>query len=119
MDLFDNQMVKSALKSLSAEDTEKYKKIGESMYNTINFTDGTILDDINPPIAESVGYIEQGLNSGLEPNDLEETEIQLMINTFGNEWYQKYGFDEGDKPDYQLTNGSIELASNEKNMKID
>ena len=36
-DLFNNPMVQNIMKSMSADDVRKYKKIGEELYGNINF----------------------------------------------------------------------------------
>lgn len=92
MSLFDNPMIDRALKALTPEQVENYQKIGQQMYGDVNFTDNKILSNLNPPMAEAVGYIEIGLKSGLHPNDLEENEIKLLEETFGATWYERYGY---------------------------
>lgn len=109
--LFNNNMVKSALKSLTPEQLENYKEIGRQMYDTVDFNDSKIIDEIAPPIAESIAYIESGINSGLLPNDMEDEEVEAMIQTFGDKWYERYGFTKEDIPDYQKNRMKLELAS--------
>lgn len=103
MDLFNNSMVNNALKSLSPEDIKNYKKIGESIYGNINFVDSKILNNLPPPVAESVAYIEHGLQSGLHPRDMTEDEISLIVNTFGPKWYIKYGYTQDEVPEPGLS----------------
>lgn len=93
--------MKSAVESLSPEDREKYKKIGEYMYNTIDYEQQKILDDLPTPVSESIAYIEIGIKSGLLPCDLEDEEVEMMIQTYGNTWYKRYGFSDNDIPTYQ------------------
>jgi len=103
MDLFNNDMVTNALKSMSPEDIANYKKIGEAMYGGINFVDNKVLNDLPPPVAESLAYVEVGLNSGLHPKDMSEDEIALMVNTYGDKWYEKYGYTKDEVPEVGLS----------------
>ena len=103
MDLFNNSMVNNALKALSPQQIEDYKKIGEQLYGNINFEDSKILNNIPPPMAESVAYIEEGIKSGLLPSDLTEDEIILLSQAYGDKWYEKYGFQENEVPEAGLS----------------
>jgi len=91
-DIWNNPMVNNALKAMSKEDLEKYKKIGEQLYGGVNFEDSTIVNQLMTPADEAVAYIEEGLKSGLLPEDLDENEVILLQQTYGEEWYKKYGF---------------------------
>ena len=102
-ELFNNPMVNSALKSMSKEQLENYKKIGEQMYGNVNFEDSTIINSLNPPIAEAIAYIEEGIKSGLLPEDLEEDEVNLLTETYGDEWYLRYGFTRNQVPESGLS----------------
>ena len=101
--LWNNPMVEKALKSLSPEEIEKFKKIGESMYGNIDFKDSKILNNIAPPIAEAVAYVEEGLKAGLHPSDLDENEIHCMVNAYGDDWYKKYGYTREEVPEPGLS----------------
>ena len=96
MDLFSNPLVNNALKNMSKEDLENYKKIGEHMYNNINFEDNKVIINLPPPIEEAVAYIETAIKSGLLPNDLDEDEIFCLENAFGTKWYERYGWSRED-----------------------
>lgn len=85
--LFNNPMVNSARNALTDEQKEEYKKIGEQMYNTVDFNSaGT------DPLAESVAYIREGLKSGLHPSFLPEDEIKVLEEYYGKEWYKHFGY---------------------------
>ena len=94
----NNSLVTNALKALSPEQLEQYKKIGEEMYNTVNFEDSKILNNLPPPLAESLAYIKEGLKSGLQPCDLSEGEINILEEGYGKEWYKHFDFVEEDIP---------------------
>ena len=89
-DLFNNPMTNSALKAMSSEQREEYRKIGEKLYNGINFEDGKILDSMPAPFNEAIKYIELGLNSGLLPNELSKDEQNLLIEKYGDNWEDKW-----------------------------
>jgi hypothetical protein len=103
MDLFNNTMINNALKALSPEQIDDYKKIGEHLYGTVNFEDNKILNNMPPPMAESVAYVEEGIKSGLLPNDLTEDEVTLLSQAYGVKWYEKYGFKEHEVPECGLS----------------
>ena len=103
MSLWDNPMVTSAIKAMDKEQLEKYKKMGEYMYGSINFEDSKIINSVEPPLSESVAYIEQGIRSGLLPSDLTEDEIVVLDNAYGEKWYENYGFTKDQIPEYGLS----------------
>ena len=91
--VFDNPYFKNAYNALSDQDKEKYKKMGEYMYGNFNYTNNSF---DSPPVEESVKYIECSLNSGLLPKDLSQDEKVFMKDTYGDKWYEKYGFTKKD-----------------------
>ena len=84
-DLWNNPMVNNALKAMSKEDLEKYKKIGEQLYGNINFQDSTVINQLTEPVEEAIAYVEEGLKSGLLPEDLEENEEYSLNHVSENE----------------------------------
>ena len=103
MDIWNNPMVNNALKSMTKEQIEEYKKVGEYMYNNINFEDNKIINSLDPPIEESVAYIEEGIKSGLLPQDLTENEVAVLHKAYGEKWYEIYGFKKDDVPEEGLS----------------
>ena len=95
-DLFDNAMTRAAMAALSEEDKQKYKIIGEHLYNRINFEDGQSLNNMPPSMTEAVAYLETSLQAGFHPSMLEENEKALMKETYGDEWYKEWGYVEED-----------------------
>ena len=61
-DLFNDPTLKKARDSLSDDDKEKYKKMGEYLFNNVNFADPELTDNFTPPFEEACAYIIQGLN---------------------------------------------------------
>lgn len=102
-DIWNNPMVNNALKAMSKEDLEKYKKVGEQLYGNVNFEDSTVVNKLITPVDEAVAYIEEGLKSGLMPDDLDENEVILLQKTYGEEWYKKYGFSREEVPEPGLS----------------
>jgi len=102
-DLFNNSLVNNALKAMTPEQLEEYKKFGENLYGNINFSDNKIINNLAPPMAESVAYVEEGLKSGLMPDDLTEDEVSLIKQAYGKEWYLKYGFTKEEVPEIGLS----------------
>lgn len=94
--LFDNDMVKSAMKSMSSEQRENYKKIGKELYGTLDFDDSKILNNMPAPMSEAVTYVSIALDSGLHPSDLDDNEKNLMVNTYGDNWYEKWNYTKKD-----------------------
>ena len=103
MDLFNNPMINNALKAMTPEQVEHYKSIGEHLYGSINFEDSKILNNLPPPMAESVAYVEEGIKSGLSPQDLTQDEVILLTNAYGEKWFEKYGFKEHEVPEVGLS----------------
>ena len=50
-------------------------------------------------MTEAVAYIETSLRSGLHPSMLEDNEKALLKETYGNEWYHRWGYIEKDLDD--------------------
>ena len=89
IDLFNNPMVDSAKKALTPEQMEEYKKIGEYMYNNDVFKSGGNIVNTEESI---LMYAVESLRSGLNPSELSQQEKQCLISTYGDSWYEKFGF---------------------------
>ena len=92
MDLFNNPMVNNALKAMTTEQTNEYKRIGKYMYSH-NLEDSN-LNNLDDKMDESVAYVEEGIKSGLLPEDLTDDEVTLLTNVYGEKWFLRYGFKE-------------------------
>ncbi len=93
---FDNAMIRQALRDMDPDQLEKYQKMGGDLYKTIDFAKNQILNNIDPPTEEKLAYINHGLNSGLSPLDLERPEIELLLEKYGERWFERYGYTEAD-----------------------
>jgi hypothetical protein len=96
--LWNNEMVNSALKSMSPSDLEHYKKLGESLYKDLNFETSNIetKDNLPPFLSDALAYIVESLKSGLHPSMLEEDEIKVLEEVYGKEWYKKWNYEKED-----------------------
>ena len=94
----NNSLVTNALKALTPEQRDYYKKLGEEMYGSVNFEDNKILNNLPPPLQESCAYIEEGIKSGLLPSDLDENEIIVLEEAYGKEWYKYFEYKKEDIP---------------------
>lgn len=97
--LWNNDMVNSAMESMSKSDRDKYAKMGESFYKDVDYETSTIIDNSNviPPfMKDAVLYIEESIKSGLHPSMMTLDETELMKSVLGAKWYEKYGYVEGD-----------------------
>lgn len=89
-DLFNNPMVRNALKSMSKEQLEQYKEIGKQMYSSVNFEESKIINELTIDSNEIALYAKEGLKAGLKPSDLSEMEIAALKDTDGEKWYEQY-----------------------------
>lgn len=76
--------------SLTPQQQEEYARMGEHMFNSIDFVSGKVLDSEQD--IEAVAYIEAGLKSGLHISFLEDREKQILSDAFGRKWYERYGY---------------------------
>ena len=93
MDLFNNPMVDSAKKSMSPEQIEEYKKIGEHMYSNkiCHELENKSMEKVNKQ-EDVLQYATEALNSGLSPLELSQTEIDTLQKVYGEKWYERFGF---------------------------
>ena len=97
VDLFNNSFVKNAEENMSEEQKEKYRLIGEEMYNTVDFVNSDGKKETIPQyMLDAIAYILDSLRSGQHISMLEENEKNLLKETYGNDWYKLLGYTEGD-----------------------
>lgn len=84
MSLWDNPEVKAAIARLSPEDKLKYKRIGQELYNTIDFCDPKTVE------VDYAGKVKLMLRDGLDPKDLSPSERQMYINVYGLKSLEEY-----------------------------
>lgn len=91
--IFNNLNFENIKKSLNKKELKKYEEIGKDLYESINYTDGKVITTNNDNNAK---YILEGIKSGLHPSMLSTEEKNILSETFGDEWYKKYGYTEND-----------------------
>jgi uncharacterized membrane protein YukC len=99
MDLFNNPMVEAAKKMMTPEQLEEYKRVGEYMYNNEVYK----VSEIGSKVKESdnsdlILYATQALKSGGSPYDLSGAELRALIDVYGENWYERFGFEENEVP---------------------
>ena len=109
MDLFNNPMVEAAKKAMSPEQLEEYKRIGEYMYKNDIYKVMEVGSKVkSPEKSELIIYATQALKSGGSPTDLSNEELVVLIDVYGDKWYERFGFEESEVP-----KPSIQLVSRE------
>ena len=92
-DLYNNPMVTSAINSLSPEEIEQYKRIGEYMYNSIDYKEVGMVSNVKPQnTKDTLLYAEISLKSGLSPFDLSKDELTSLIEKYGEKWYERFEY---------------------------
>lgn len=71
-------------KSLTDEQIKQYEKIGEEMYNTVDFNTGTILNQCDD--MESVACLIEAIKSGLHPDFMSDDEKIILKKHYGENW---------------------------------
>ena len=99
--LFGDRRLKEISESLSEEDKKRYAKIGEEMYNSIDFNKineqgNEAQNNADAIELENISQIKLMLSSGLHPSFLNSQEKDMMKNNFGQKWYENFGYLETD-----------------------
>lgn len=92
--LFDNPVFVNMKKSLPKEEQEKYDKMGQYMYNTVE-VDINEKGEMNAAV-EQVAQIRILLQSGMHPSYLTRDEREFLENYLGKEWYLEFGYLQAD-----------------------
>lgn len=97
--LFNNPMVDAARKALTPEQIEEYKRIGEYMYNSVDYKNSVASAQVRDSKEEDlILYASEALKSGGDPYDLSQPEIQALTNIYGKNWFERFGFTEDEVP---------------------
>jgi succinate dehydrogenase flavin-adding protein (antitoxin of CptAB toxin-antitoxin module) len=91
-DLFNNPFVDAAKKSMSLEQIENFKKMGEKYFSVWDFDKGNPEEILDVAVAE----LSEAIKSGLHPTDLEENDIAILSTKLGKDWYKRFGYEEED-----------------------
>ena len=95
-EIWDNPFARLALEAMTPEQKENYREIGENIYSTIDFEDSKILNTELEPMSESVAYISSALKSGMHIDFLNEEEIAVLKDIYGDEWFTHFGYTKED-----------------------
>jgi hypothetical protein len=87
--------IQAMLNALTPEQRAEYKKQGEYLYNSVDYAANGEPKAV-PNSDEAIAYIESGLHSGLHVSSLDKDEVQLLRDTFGDKWYERYDYTEDD-----------------------
>jgi hypothetical protein len=120
MDLFNNPMVEAAKKSMTPEQLEEYKRVGEYMYNNDVYKVSEVGSKVKQPEnSDLILYATEALKSGGNPHDLSGAELRALIDVYGEKWYERFGFeqDEVPKPAIQLVTTEDARAEIQKQKK--
>lgn len=100
-DLFNNPMIEAAKKSMSPEQLEEYKRIGEYMYSNtkfeaVNASSAHSGNNMTTEMLDAIDYIANSIQSGQHISTLEENEKMLLKEAYGEKWYEKFDYTEAD-----------------------
>jgi hypothetical protein len=91
-DLFEGTLAKAALSALSNDEKERYQKIGEELYGTIDFESSQPKSSMSGDMLDALAYIESQIISGLHPSMLETNEKELLKDAYGDTWFSKWNY---------------------------
>ena len=97
--LFNNPMVNAARQNMSQEQIDEYARKGREIYEHFDFESGEFLQDIVLNAAEELKIT---IRSGLHPSYLTEDEKDVLVASYGEEWYKKFGFEKEDLDEIRL-----------------
>lgn len=124
MDLFNNPMIEAAKQAMTPEQIEDYKRIGEYMYNSVDYK-STVVPGVAIREAKTddlLLYAVQALRSGGDPKDLTKDEINALSMAYGDKWYESFDIDESELPEESSINIAQQVfeaaEKNIRNMKL-
>ncbi len=71
--------------SLTPEQLEKYRQQGEDFFSNFDFKDGKMIT----PLDTSARHILSAVKSGLPVDELDENEVDILKNVYGDNWKDK------------------------------
>lgn len=89
--MFQHMQQKMAA-SISEEDRESFRKLGEKFHSSFDITRGEPHDLSTICMEEALAYTIESLKSGLHPSMLTEDEKALLTAGYGEEWYSQWGY---------------------------
>ena len=83
--LFNNQYIDNAKQNMTPKQLEEYSEKGIAMYDTVDFTTSTINKHAQKD-PNSVVIIIKSLQSGLDLEDLDNDEIEILKKHYGKDY---------------------------------
>ena len=99
--LFSKKRLQEIADTTSDEDKKRYENIGKEMYDSIKFEDinsqGTFASENAESIElENISQLKLMLQSGMHPCYFTTQDKDMMKNSYGEKWFEQYGFLETD-----------------------
>jgi len=92
--LSDQTIIDIARKSMTPEQQEEYKRIGEHMYNTDVYRTAEVGSKVKEAKTEDlILYATEALKAGCDPKDLSDEELRALISIYGEKWYTRFDLD--------------------------
>lgn len=101
-DLFNNPMIEAAKKSMTPEQLEEYKRIGEYMYSNTKFeavnasAANSSNNNMTSEMLDALDYIVNSIQSGQHISTLEDNEKMILKEAYGERWFEKFDYTEND-----------------------
>ena len=96
--IWSNPFINNLKETMSKQEQDKYKQIGEEMYS-IDFENIGTGKNLPEFMEDALIDIFESLKSGLHPSLLDKDEIRLLEEVFGETWYKIFNYVEGDLKD--------------------
>lgn len=90
--MFKDPAIMSVRDSADQETLDRYAKMGEHMYGNIDFTG----DDLEIMLDNRCKELLLRVNNGYHPSFLDESELQVLEDKKGDEWYLTFGYTKDD-----------------------
>lgn len=90
-----NDFESLAIHKMTADEKRQYRELGKQMFGSLNFKGREIIDENDDP-DEVRAFVVRQLDDGIHPSIMEEGEVKVMESNYGVNWYEKWGYVEGD-----------------------
>lgn len=96
-DIFNNPMINKARRTIPKEQQKNWEKIGEEIYNNVDFVDEDGKTQTIPEgMMEGAAYVVDSITSGMHISYLEDNEKELLKEVYGASWFERFGYTERD-----------------------
>jgi hypothetical protein len=90
--MFKDPAIMGIRDSADQETLDRYAEIGEHMYGNMDYTG----DDLEIMLNNRCKELILRINNGYHPSFLDESELQVLEEKKGKEWYLTFGYTEED-----------------------